>query len=371
MPLDVGRVTHLGDLMHRAEASNGSAISSNWLLSTDGTKAVTWRPESAGGGSVSYASNSNDVGNPSAAGASSLVSRADHVHRGVRTITSNGSNGLFGDVNLAAGTGIALGVLGQTVTVTNTGSSSGGGGSGAPTTAKYVTTLADATLSAEIVRTFLGNFYNDTYPSSANATYDDEFDDTSGMSGSVNGLAAKWNWRNQGGAGVTWGTAGYVSLNAPAQAANNFRIIEIAGFADGTYDARFVLQGGVNLGASKGEHGGLVIVDSVNGDFHLLGVIKDNANVWYGLQKWTNVTTFGANTALLTSNAAIVVPMMYARVVKSGTTVTFWMSFDGIGWTKVFSETDSVVATRIGLAVNESTNLGEAKLICDYFRKTA
>lgn len=125
-----GRVTHLADLMHRAEASNGSAVSSNWILSTDGTKRVRWRPESAGG-ALSYGSNASDVASASAAGASSLVTRADHVHRGVRTITSNGSNGLFGDVNLVAGSGIALGVVGQNLTVTNTGTGgSGGGGSG-------------------------------------------------------------------------------------------------------------------------------------------------------------------------------------------------------------------------------------------------
>lgn len=127
MVLDIGRVKHRADLMHRSVGSNGLAIPSNWRLSADGLTNTVWTPESAGG-SVSYGSNSNDVGLVSAAGASSLVSRADHVHRGVRTITSNGSNGLFGDVNLSAGTGIALGVAGQSVTITNTGSSSGGGG---------------------------------------------------------------------------------------------------------------------------------------------------------------------------------------------------------------------------------------------------
>lgn len=127
MPLDIGRVTHLQDLMHRAEASNGTAITSNWVVSTDGSKAVTWRPESAS--ALSYASNSNDVASANAPGASSLVSRADHVHRGVRTVTSNTSNSLFGDVNVAAGTGIAIAVSGQTVTLTNTGVPGPAGGS--------------------------------------------------------------------------------------------------------------------------------------------------------------------------------------------------------------------------------------------------
>ena len=46
---------------------------------------------------------------------STPVSRADHVHMGVRGLSSNGSNTLVGDVNLQAGTGIALGVAAGSV----------------------------------------------------------------------------------------------------------------------------------------------------------------------------------------------------------------------------------------------------------------
>jgi hypothetical protein len=156
MPLDVGRITHLADKMHRAEASNGTAIASNWILSTDGTKGVHWRPETTGGTpSLSYGSNANDVGDAGAAGASSLVTRADHVHRGVRSITANGSNSLFGNVNLKAGSGIALGVTAQDITITNlSGGSSGGSGTsltieevdGSPTVAATKLVLPNGTL---------------------------------------------------------------------------------------------------------------------------------------------------------------------------------------------------------------------------------
>ena len=92
-----------------------------------------------GGGSVSYGSNSNSVGTANAAGASTLVSRADHVHQGVRQLTSNSSNARVGDVNLVAGSGIALGVSSQDITITNTGQGSGGGGgSGTTKTAAAV-----------------------------------------------------------------------------------------------------------------------------------------------------------------------------------------------------------------------------------------
>lgn len=131
MVLDAGRIKHRADIAHRSIGSNGLAIPSNWRLSADGLKNVLWTPESAS--SVSYGSNSNDVSSVGAVGASTLVTRADHVHRGVRTVTSNGSNGLFGDVNLVAGTGIGLGVTGQNLTITNlipAGSGGGGGSTG-------------------------------------------------------------------------------------------------------------------------------------------------------------------------------------------------------------------------------------------------
>lgn len=97
MVIDVGRVKHLGDLMHKSIASNGSAVTSNWRLAADGLTNVIWSPESAS--SVSYGSNSNEVSYVNAPGASSLVSRADHVHRGVTSI-SHASNTYTGPVTL-------------------------------------------------------------------------------------------------------------------------------------------------------------------------------------------------------------------------------------------------------------------------------
>lgn len=74
-------------------------------------------------GTVSYGSNANDVGNADAPGASSLVSRADHVHRGVHLLTSNSSNPLYGDVNLLAGPNMAITATGQTIRFAATGGS--------------------------------------------------------------------------------------------------------------------------------------------------------------------------------------------------------------------------------------------------------
>jgi hypothetical protein len=115
----MARITHRNDRMHRglvptAQLGTGSATSATVLLGNQ-----TWG--SAPG--ASFGSNATDVGNASAGGASSSNSRADHVHRGVHSITAAGSNGLYGDVDVAAGSGIAVTVAGQVVTVASTGAS--------------------------------------------------------------------------------------------------------------------------------------------------------------------------------------------------------------------------------------------------------
>lgn len=99
-----------------------------------------------GGGSVSYGSNATDVSSVSAVGGSSNVAREDHVHKGVHQITSNTSNGKVGDVNLTAGSGIALGVSGQNVTITNISSGSGGGGGSSGANASHPMPLDSYTL---------------------------------------------------------------------------------------------------------------------------------------------------------------------------------------------------------------------------------
>lgn len=132
MVLDLGRIKHRADIMHKSVGSNGIAIPSNARLSADGQKNVIWTPFDPGSAVTSFGSNATDITTATAAGASANAAREDHRHRGVRSITANGSNTLFGNVDLQAGTGIAIGVTGQVITLSNiaAGASGGGGGSG-------------------------------------------------------------------------------------------------------------------------------------------------------------------------------------------------------------------------------------------------
>lgn len=125
------RLTHLADAMHRAEQSNGSSVPSNWALTSTGSNfGITWSPQAASGGAVSYGSNAMDVNPTDDGGASTDVSRMDHKHRGVRLISAAGSNSLVGDINFIGGGSVGVTLSGQTIQFSGAGSSGGGGAAG-------------------------------------------------------------------------------------------------------------------------------------------------------------------------------------------------------------------------------------------------
>jgi hypothetical protein len=111
--------TSLGSNTPLADAGAGSVGS--------GPQAAPWDHVHPASGSSSFAfgSNSNDVSTANAGGASSSNSRADHVHRGLRSLAKAGSAALFGDVTLTGGTNVTLTQAGQDISIAA--SSSGGG----------------------------------------------------------------------------------------------------------------------------------------------------------------------------------------------------------------------------------------------------
>ena len=133
MVLDVGRIKHRGDLMHKSIGSNGSAVPSNWRLSADGLTNVVWTPESPSG-TPSFGSNSNEVSYANAAGASTNASRADHVHRGVTSL-AHASNTLTGPVELQTEGGLYI-VRPAGTQILKLGSTGGTGGGGTTITTK-------------------------------------------------------------------------------------------------------------------------------------------------------------------------------------------------------------------------------------------
>ena len=235
----------------------------------------------------------------------------------------------------------------------------------APDGAGGVEFRAEAGGSGGAVYPFDTNFFHETKPGSANATYDDEFDDTTGMSGTSNGLDARWNWRNQGTATATFPNAGWLTLSAPAASSSNWRIIENTAFADGTYEAKLSMECALNNDTA----GGIIIIDGTNGDFFLIGFTAESGTRYLGVQKWTNVTTWSANTQR--TAIPLIKTLAFVKVTKSSTSIGVWFSEDGVGWINYYNFTEDVSATRIGLGVNDLTNTTKTKLHVDYFRKTA
>jgi hypothetical protein len=231
-------------------------------------------------------------------------------------------------------------------------------------------------------RWVISNFSPDDPPASPN-TMDDEFDDSTGMSGAVNGLNARWAWRNQGAATVTYPKAGWVDLTAPASATHNWRIIEqtMPVAQDYTIEAKFSFSGGGRDGVSSAR-GGLILLDGVNGDFYSLGLELVMARATLEIVKWTNVTTYsGAAFDIGTANHESISGRnhLYVRLQyrTAGPTYTMYASGDGIGWHRLWKTgagsdviTDAVVATKVGIGVSETTNEG-ATVHCDYFRRIA
>ncbi len=241
----------------------------------------------------------------------------------------------------------------------------------APTTSQFVTTLADAALSAEVVRQWLGNYYTETYPASPTA-YDDEFDDTSGNSGTVNGLNARWTWRNQSTATATFGTQGWLTLGIPASASPAWRIIEqTMPVGNWTVEAKFSFAGN----AADSAQGGIIAIDGVNGDFYYWGVVLNavittNPSIVTMSQEWTNVTNYAGNKMINTLWGANTV-YLRLQYISSTTTYDCFFSSDGIGWVRVVSFVDVRGTTKFGIGLSESNNTGTSKLHVDYFRKVA
>ena len=158
-----GRLTHLADLMHRAEMSNGTSVPSNWVLASTGSNfGIVWSPQAAAGPGISYGSNAMDVTTADNGGASTDVSRMDHRHKGVHLISAASSNSLFGDVNFIGQGSVGVTVSGQTVQVSGV-DTGGGAGTSASTILQAIYGLGvdgDVTISAGTTTLTRDMYYN-------------------------------------------------------------------------------------------------------------------------------------------------------------------------------------------------------------------
>jgi len=225
------------------------------------------------------------------------------------------------------------------------------GGGGAPTDATYVVTSANGTLSAEIIRPQLAQYFRETPPTSANAK-DDEFDDESFDTG-------KWT---QSGTFTTLSETSlpgylYMDINGGASNAQAYIYqtppslpftIEIKAHA--LFKANFSL-------------GGIYIYQDGSNEA-IFGFIHNSSLRWWGkalgsdrydISRYVNKYDTGPAFIRVTTPSSI--PGTY----------TVEYSNHGLLWQTVYSGSLNLTPSRIGIALHPNSK-SYAKFLVEYFR---
>jgi hypothetical protein len=350
MVLDAGRIKHLGDYMHKSIASNGSAITSNWRLSADGLTNVVWSPESTS--SVSYGSNANDVGYTDAPGASSLVSRADHVHRGVTSL-SHASNTYTGPVTLETEGGLYI--VRPSVNTFRLGSTSGTGGGGSGGPSDYVSGPAS---SGQII---IPGLYGSPDIRVA-GTNDDEFD-TTDTSDPMTG------W-------TTLGTPTAHDINSTVK--SHYRVrqaatssVGLVGIYKAIPSTPFTVTCKLTDWLERGDfnQAGLFIAEAAPGKIETLAMKHSGSPGGLAIDTYTNRTTYATTpqnlTVYMTAGA-------YLRcVVTTTTSISWYYSFNGLVWRPILTgRNPGFTVGNAGLYCGSVNATYDAEALFDWIRFT-
>jgi hypothetical protein len=125
---DSARGDHTHEGVHAVAASGNPNITGDVTIGVSGGAGI-----SQAGSTITISAPAltntapSDVGSAASVGVATDSARADHVHRGVTSVSKNGSAQLYGNVTLSAGSGVALTQAGQDISIASTGG--GGGGS--------------------------------------------------------------------------------------------------------------------------------------------------------------------------------------------------------------------------------------------------
>jgi hypothetical protein len=309
---------------------------------------------------------------PTVVDGSVAVWRATHDNTGASTLVLPGDTGATGatakNIVKQGGTALAAGDIKNkqvVVTVWDNANSNWemiGGGGGGNLTAKYVLGDADGTLTNAAKNSSV-YMSPDVSPASADSM-DDEFDDTSGMSGTVNGLNARWTWKNQGSVTIGsykngWVNIGWTGNNGSAHVA---RIIAQAlPSAPYAFVAKLCFHGPIALSANT--FAGLFFYENGTSKFLMNGFgAIGSANIPYVASGTANVNT---------GNSCGHWPVLYLKSSRSGTVLTMQFSRNGVNFdtiaTRNLTDDFTTAPDYIGVGIDPYSQ--PCNVDIDFFRR--
>jgi hypothetical protein len=212
-------------------------------------------------------------------------------------------------------------------------------------------------------------------PPTSPTSYDDEFDDTSGNSGTVNGLNARWTWVNQGTSTLTYGS-GRAVLTPQVVNGTNIRAIMQGSLPSLPFDMTCKLHFPWNDGFVTFQYAGMAVRHSGGDDWFLFGIGATTSSI-IKLQSYTGPATTGPLANGVEHWEVFTHFPEYFKIRLQGTDAIAYVSEDGITWRKLRSMPFGTAFAgntpdQIGVWSSPNNNVaGPAPITIEWCRRTS
>ena len=167
---------------------------------------------------------------------------------------------------------------------------------------------------------------------------------------------AAYTWLNQGTASAVDNGNG-ISLLAPSAGSTQVRALYKT-IAAGDFDVKIRIKGITNgLGTPAF---GMLCQNSGSGKLLLMAYEPSANNLYF--QRWNSVTSFNSQISV----RGVYPAFNWFRVTRVGTTITYYLSVDGLDWTSIGTEAEGTFSgtiDRIGFSANIN-NTSVAQFVC-------
>lgn len=358
-----GSASH-GDHVHQGVSSVSSAggsyaygniqiVSGTNISISQSSGSITINNTVAAGGVVFDTANPLDIGSAADVGTSGSPPHADHVHRGVSSVSARGGNYAYGNIQLVAGSNVSLTQTSGSITIAANSGSSGGGN------VTYESAYASPPGSpAEGDLWFITDSWFTARRGASDWSYywQGSHVNTPPNSG--------WTWFNQGSATLA-DFSGVQKIFCPAgtggdQLRGNVRSVT----APYTLIAR--IKGFYPPGASSGF--GLCARQSSDGKLKVIYHQGNNANN-ITAEKWNSPTSWNSTITAPAGLQAVTWPAMYYRIMDNNTNFSIAISPDGQSdtWYVLWDEARTTFATCDQVGFFTYTNSGTYPATCYLF----